>query len=404
MGKPPIRVLLVEDNPGDVLLIRQMLAESQGTRFELATVARLSAAVGALSDPRFGLVLLDLSLPDSQGLDTFRALRGAGVQLPVVVLTGLDDEALAVQAVREGAQDYLVKGQTDGRRLLHALRYAVGRYQRQRQLEDAVRHSEAELEMARKVHRALLPCTHPTPPGLDVFGDSLSAGAVGGDLFQYLTLPDGTLALAVADVTGHGLGPSLLMVAVRSYLRALAQREADVGQILTLANRLFAQDVTDGNNCTLFLAKVDPAGQTFTYASAGHHPPALVVSAGGDVKARLYSTGLPLGLLPDAEFGVDPPVPLEQGDVLLLLTDGVVEARSATKEPFGSERVLSAVRGRQGEGARAIVEALFRSVRDFRQGVPPVDDITAVAVEVTRSPAGAHAASSASAAGPGGTR
>ncbi len=264
-----------------------------------------------------------------------------------------------------------------------------------------MRHTEAELDMARKVHRALLPGTHPAPPGLDVFGDSLSAGAVGGDLFQYLTLPDGTLALAVADVTGHGLGPCLLMVAVRSYLRALAQRESDVGQILTLANRLFAQDVADGNHCTLLLAKVDPAARTLAYASAGHHPPALVVGAGGALKARLYSTGLPLGIVPDADFTVDPPVPLERGDVLLLLTDGLVEARSAAEESFGGERVLSAVRRQQGNGARAIVEALFRSVREFREDVPPIDDITAVAVEV---PAGAQAANSSSAAGPGGTR
>src|SRR5262249_27230854 len=163
-----------------VLLIRQMLAESEGTRFELTAVARLSAAQEALADQRFGLVLLDLSLPDSQGLDTFRCLRQAGVRLPVVVLTGLDDEALAVQAVRDGAQDYLVKGQTGGRQLLHSLRYAMGRHQRQRQLEEAVRNTEAELQMARKVHSDLLPCAHPAAPGLDIYGASLSAGAVGG--------------------------------------------------------------------------------------------------------------------------------------------------------------------------------------------------------------------------------
>src|SRR5262245_42127511 len=111
MAGPLIQVLLVEDNPGDALLIEEMLGEAPDVRFELTVVGRLSAAGEALKGGRFAVVLLDLSLPDSQGLDTFRALRRFASRLPVVVLTGLNDEGLAVQAVREGAQDYLVKGQ-----------------------------------------------------------------------------------------------------------------------------------------------------------------------------------------------------------------------------------------------------------------------------------------------------
>jgi sigma-B regulation protein RsbU (phosphoserine phosphatase) len=126
--------------------------------------------------------------------------------------------------------------------------------------------TKAELAMARKIQQDLLPCDHPRLPGFDVFGASLSATAVGGDLFQYLWLPDGTLGLAIADVTGHGVGPALLMVAVRSYLRAFAQTQTDPGQIMTLVNRLFAQDVTDGNNCSLCLAKLDGPGRALAAA------------------------------------------------------------------------------------------------------------------------------------------
>jgi serine phosphatase RsbU (regulator of sigma subunit) len=381
MAKPLIRVLLVEDNPGDAVLIEDMLAERAEVRFELTEVQRLAAARQALAGGSFGVVLLDLSLPDSQGMDTFRALRQAAPGLPMVVLTGLNDEALAVQAVQEGAQDYLVKGQIAGRQLAHALRYAMGRQQRQRGLEETLRTTEAELALARQVHQALLPGTHPVISGADIAGGSLSAGAVGGDLFQYLDLPDGSLGLAVADVTSHGVGPALLMVAVRSYLRAFSQTTPDPGRILTLANRLFCEDVRDGNNCSLFLARLDRPAGVLQYASAGHHPPGFVLGADGSLQARLYSTGTLLGIEPDLEYPVEA-VRLRPGDLVLLLTDGVVEARSAARESFGSERPLDLARALRGQEARRIVEAIFQAVGEFTRGRPQADDITAVVVKV----------------------
>src|SRR5262245_43437197 len=99
VGKP-IPVLLVEDNPGDARLIREMLTDARETRFELHGADCLETGLGLLDEDKFGVVLLDLSLPDSQGLDTFRRLRAYAASVPVVVLTGLDDETLAVQAVQ----------------------------------------------------------------------------------------------------------------------------------------------------------------------------------------------------------------------------------------------------------------------------------------------------------------
>jgi serine phosphatase RsbU (regulator of sigma subunit) len=384
MNKPVIRVLLVEDNPGDAVLIRAMLDDAAVGPFEITVVDRLARARRLLDEQDFGIVLLDLSLPDSRGLDTFRGLRRPGPQPPVVVLTGLDDETLAIEAVSEGAQEYLVKGQISGRQLAHALHHAIGRHQRQRRMEERLRATEAELRVAQAIQRALLPRQSPRLDGYDVFGASLSAGAVGGDLFQYLWLPDGTLGLAVADVTGHGIGPALLMVAVRSYLRAFTQTQTDAGRVLTLANRLFAQDVTDGNNCSLFLAKLDTAGRTLGHASAGHHPPGFVLDAGAALKARLYSTGFLLGLQPDAEFTVEPPVALETGDLVLLLTDGVIEAESAAGKRFGIARALDVVRSVREKDANQIVEEIIRAVGEFVGDQPQADDITAVVVKVTR--------------------
>jgi PAS domain S-box-containing protein len=134
-----IRVLLIEDNPGDARLLREMLAQATSAQFELTHIERLGEALQRLDKTVFDLILLDLSLPDSQGFETFAQLYGQAPGAPIIVLSGLDDEALAVRAVREGAQDYLVKGQVDGNLLVRAMRYAIER----KRAQDALRKSEA---------------------------------------------------------------------------------------------------------------------------------------------------------------------------------------------------------------------------------------------------------------------
>jgi signal transduction histidine kinase len=134
--------LLIEDNPGDARLIREMLSDDQegASTFELERVERLEQGMAYLAEHGADVVLLDLSLPDSQGLDTFLRLRERLPMVPVVVLSGLSDETVAVRAVHEGAQDYLVKGHADGHAITRAMRYAVER----KRLEEARRQLERQ--------------------------------------------------------------------------------------------------------------------------------------------------------------------------------------------------------------------------------------------------------------------
>jgi signal transduction histidine kinase len=130
-----IRVLLVEDNPGDARLLQEMLQEIGSTRYDLIHLQRLEKAAVWLREERPDVVLLDLLLPDSHGLDTFRRMHACAPGVPILVLSGHDDEALAAQAVREGAQDYLVKGQMNSPLLARAMRYAIERKRREREME-----------------------------------------------------------------------------------------------------------------------------------------------------------------------------------------------------------------------------------------------------------------------------
>ncbi len=133
-----MRILLVEDNPGDVRMLREHLAEAGAGRFELTHVDRLSTGLERLADTSFDAVALDLSLPDSQGPATLARMHAAAKGVPIVVLTGIEDEALGVQLVKAGAQDYLVKGRVTGPLLTRALRYAIER----KAMEEALRRAE----------------------------------------------------------------------------------------------------------------------------------------------------------------------------------------------------------------------------------------------------------------------
>jgi signal transduction histidine kinase len=125
----PIRALLVEDNPGDARLIREMLRDAGAghAAVELAHTVRLALGLAELTNQVTDVVLLDLTLPDSHGFDTFTTVHAHAPDVAVVVLSGLDDGTLAVRAVQEGAQDYLVKGQVDGGAILRSMRYAIER-------------------------------------------------------------------------------------------------------------------------------------------------------------------------------------------------------------------------------------------------------------------------------------
>src|SRR5687767_11137408 len=136
MSSEAIKVLLVEDNAGDARLLRELLKETGTARFALVHVDRFGDALSAAKDGCFGVILLDLSLPDAQGLEIIGRMRSQSPAVPIVVLTGLNDEEAAVKAVEQGAQDYLIKGQADGHLLARSLRYAIQRHQAEQRLKD----------------------------------------------------------------------------------------------------------------------------------------------------------------------------------------------------------------------------------------------------------------------------
>jgi serine phosphatase RsbU (regulator of sigma subunit) len=321
-----------------------------------------------------------LSLPDSHGIQTFHKVRKRAPEAPVVMLTGLDDETTAAEAMSQGAQDYLVKGGTAGHALLRSMRYAIERTRREF-AERELRAAHEDLRAASEIQQRLFPSEPPALAGFDIAGASFPAGDTGGDYYDFIPMLQGNVGLVVGDVSGHGFGPALIMANTRAYLRGLSLTCHGVGEILTRANAALREDTADEHFVTLLFAALHPQQRTLVYASAGHNPGYLLNRA-GEVRAELKSTEMPLGINSDIEFKTAPPIALEPGDVLLLFTDGIVEARGPDKSDFGTERMIEIIRANAQHPAKDIVDALYRAAREFADDQPQKDDITLLLVKV----------------------
>ena len=382
MNENRIKILLVEDDPDDVWVMRNLLSDRWDAPFELAQVELLSAAIERCEEGAFDVVLLDLTLPDSKGLETFFAVHAHAGGVPIVVLTGYNDEATAVKAVQAGAQDYLVKGEVNDHVLVRSIRYAIERSRRYR-AEETMRDTSEEFRAAQEIQQRLFPGESPRLPGFDIAGALYPAKSTAGDYFDYIPMLDGCLGVVVGDVSSHGMGPALLMSETRACLRTLAQASGDVGEILTRANRVLAADTSDFHFVTLAMARLDPRTKSLVYASAGQR--GYLLHAGVDVTI-LDSTSLPLGVRADTLVPAAGPITLRPGELFTFFTDGVVEAESPGRVRFGVARALQAIRSERDKPAQEIIQVLHKEVLGFCRNQPPSDDITIVVAKVLETP------------------
>lgn len=251
-----------------------------------------------------------------------------------------------------------------------------------RAAERALRAAEEEFGLARDIQQRLFPRRASQLPGLDIAGKTYPAVQTGGDYYDFLTMPEGDVGLVVSDVSGHGMGPALIMAETRAYLRLAARNRRDAGLVLTLANRVLAEDLEDGTQfVTSLLVRLVPDQRVMTFANAGHTA-GYVLGAEGTVRLQLARQGPPLGVLAETEYRESPPFPLSRGDVLLLLTDGIEETESPAGEIFGTERLLSEVRAHQHLPAADILRAIWKAAEQFSAGQPQKDDWTLIVAKV----------------------
>ncbi len=246
-----------------------------------------------------------------------------------------------------------------------------------RQLESVVRENDAEFRLAGEIQQRLLPRSSPELHGFDIAGRCTAAQWTSGDYFDFIPMDNGTLGIVIADVTGHGTGPAILMATTRAFLRASAQAFTDIGRILTSANRSLFDDLERGWFVTLFFANIEPNSGTLLYTNAGHH--SYLLNGDGSVE-KLGLERPPLGVLSDPDLSAAEPIKMKSEDALLLVSDGIAETKSPTGELYGENRLLECFREHRARPAEEIVQLLHESVSRFAENAPQEDDITAVVV------------------------
>ena len=245
--------------------------------------------------------------------------------------------------------------------------------------------SEQEMQAARVVQMALYPQSDPQIPGFDISGVTHPSSHTSGDYYDYITAADGTLAVVVGDVSGHGLGPALEMVGTRASLRAILSFDSNLGPAFGRLNKILRDDLPEAMFVTLFAARLDPVRRTLGYASAGHQ--AFLLNR-DDESIRLESTGTPLGIESEASYTASQEIPLRTGDLVVLATDGIMEqiasdpALGQRGELFGWQRTMDSIRRNRHLPACQILEQLCADVRQFANGSPQKDDVTAVIIKV----------------------
>lgn len=239
---------------------------------------------------------------------------------------------------------------------------------------------EGSLEAARKVQARFLPQSLPHFDGYELAAWWHPALGVGGDYYDALLLPDGRLALVVADVSGHGLAPSLIMASARAMLHVLSRTISEPARILTLLNETITPDLQIGQFITFLLGALDPQQHCIHFCNAGHAPSFHLQRSTGEIR-HFAATCCPIGVV----CGECPPAPaairMDPGDLAIFATDGAIELRNAEGQMFGRERFEELLRKNQTAPANELMEVLKQALADFYPGSHPEDDITILVLE-----------------------
>ncbi len=381
MNEQP-RVLIVDDTPGNIKVLHNLLREDYALSVATSGAEALEIA---FSGDRPDLVLLDVMMPDMDGHEVCRRLK-ADVRtrdVPVIFVTAMSEVEDETKGFELGAVDYITKPIrppiVEARVATH-LELARTRQELARQ-NDSMR---GDLVLAAKVQQSLLPKALPPFAGLELAGWMHPSDAVGGDYLDFLSSEEfggRGLGLVVGDISGHGPASALLMTAARAILRIRATQAGSLAEIISDLNRRLAKDVGGtGRFMTFFLARVDEG--VLTWVRAGHEPGLLLNPITGAI-TELYGEGMVLGIMPDEEFEESSIPFANPGNVLAVTTDGITEAMNGSDELFGRERLKQSLLKYARCSAQGILDGVLADVAAFSGDTPQNDDVTLIIVKRT---------------------
>ena len=402
------RILAVDDTPENLAVLERRLIR---LGHSVATTTSGLDALQKLHNESFDLVLLDLMMPEISGHEVLARIKAdkATANIPVVMISALNEISSVVRCLDAGAEDYLPKPFDPT-----LLRARVDSCLEKKRLRDLERATLLRLEMqtqilareldaARRMQQSILPVRYPhcpdagrnkrcgqeqcalfpTCPGIRLTASMIAAKEVGGDFYEFAWLDNQRLAFAVADVSGKGVPAALFMSLSLALLRTIAPVSNGPADCLTQLNRKLCVDNEMSMFVTLFYGVYDASSGLLRYANAGHAPP-LLTDRDGNVTPLPRVRGVALGIMDDCQFDENC-VELPPASTLCVYTDGVNEAINQAEEEFGDQRLIDVLVEARGKSADGILAAVLSAVDLFAQGMPQADDITCLVLRRANS-------------------
>ena len=361
--------LLIEDSPADAALIQHRIGFPAQPAFKVRHESTLREGIAALQHLDFDIVILDLSLPDSDGIETFRKIAEVASRTPIVVLTGITDEWLALEAVRKGAQDFVSKGDIIAESLGRSLQFSIERYQREL--------ADQESEPNGRKSDWLVPDDLPLIEQLDVAGRCDCAASRGCDFIDYFLADDQHVIVLIGCASGNEMASAIVTAQTRAAIRVSAAMTNDAATMIQQANQLLCEQRGIGQ-ATLFLCRIDPRRGKCSHVSADHT--AEVFRRDGTLKV-LPVGGPALGVVPDETYEAHE-LQLEATDTLVMFSAGVMARAAEPSDKFGVSRIRDTMRTTHNLTARQSVERLFERANSYAHDTPPKADMAAVVVKI----------------------
>ncbi len=369
--KPDRGVVLLKDPSGELIpaAVKSNMAK--------ATQIRVSKTlVEAVVERREALLINDPT--NDPKLSASQSLVFSGVSS--ILATPLEHEGEVVGLLYLDARPYRQPFNEEELRLVASLAHVAAGKIRQDRLQAEVakkRAMEQELSIARQIQQRLLPAVAPVIEGIEVHGANSASRQVSGDLFGFWPRPDGKWLCAIADVSGKGVGPGLLMSALQTYLEAWADAQMPTDDLAKKLSVSLAHRTTPNRFITAFIFVIDPDTGKVQFTNAGHNP-GLLVRADGTVE-KLLSHGMPLAMLPGNPYQKEQRL-LHDGDMLFLYTDGITEATSPDGEDFDLARVEAFASANRALPLPELEHRLMDELEAFTRHAPASDDRTVVIV------------------------
>ncbi|OBH51318.1 fused response regulator/phosphatase [Mycobacterium colombiense] len=379
-----LSLLLVEDDRADAVLVEDLITDAV-TDIRVVWAKSMAHAERELESARPDCVLLDLHLPDASGIDALNRIAKLDATVPIVVLTGLNDEYFGASAVAAGAQDYLVKGRVEPEMLRRALLYAIER-KRAELIAADLHATQLRARENALLERGLLPSPLLLEnPGVDIvarYRPSREDALLCGDFYDVVQTPDRVVHVLIGDVAGHGPHEAALGAALRIAFRALTFAGVHGVELMRQLERvLYSERTGTGIFATVLSLEISPDSPRVSVIRAGH--PGMLVQAGGTVEWVEPAGGPALGL--HAGDWRSEELELPAGHALLLLTDGLFEGYSGEgTQRLGEDGLLALARAHAARPGPAFVDALINGAQELAQPRGGLtDDIAVLRVERT---------------------